>query len=266
MKLYISADIEGVSGISHWDETDYNKEEYKRFKKQMQMEVNAVCDSALSSGAKEIWIKDSHETARNIDISLLPENTTLISSKSGHPFRMMQELDVSFDAVLFVGYHSGALSSESPLAHTFTREMSYLKINDKFASEFLVNALIATYLNVPVIFISGDEGICSEAKIFNPNISTVSTIRGNGSSSICRHPQTVIENIKSNVTKIIKEGNFKKCNTKLPEKFKIEIGFANHPKAYKASFYPNVEKISSNTIGYNTNDYFEFLRMLSFVI
>ena len=76
MKIYISADIEGVTGVTHWDETDLGKGESSLFREQMTAEVVAACEGALQAGATEIWVKDAHDSARNIIASRLPHEAS----------------------------------------------------------------------------------------------------------------------------------------------------------------------------------------------
>ena len=115
MKIYISADIEGTTGITHWDEADRTKSDYKAFRSQMTAEVKAACEGANEAGAKKIFIKDAHASARNLIVSELPENIRVIREWSGHPFSMMQSIDDSFNAAIFTGYHSGAGSDANTL-------------------------------------------------------------------------------------------------------------------------------------------------------
>ena len=105
MKVYISADIEGVCGSTHWDEADNNKKDYTEFQKQMTAEVAAACKGAMAAGAKEIVVQDAHGTGRNITAKDLPDSVKLIRGWSGSPYAMVQELDNTFDALMFIGYH-----------------------------------------------------------------------------------------------------------------------------------------------------------------
>ena len=88
MKIYISADIEGISGITHWDETEKSKSDYQKFATQMTDEVRAACEGAIKAGVKEIWIKDAHDTGRNILADELPQMIKLVRGWSEHPFLM----------------------------------------------------------------------------------------------------------------------------------------------------------------------------------
>ena len=180
MKLYISADIEGIAGVSDWNATSLNSSEFEEARSLMTQEVLAACKGAIKAGCKEIIIKDAHGSGRNIIPSLLPEWVTLIRGWSGHPYRMMQEIDNTFDATVFIGYHSAAGTTSNPLAHTFKKNIAHIKINNDVASEFLINSMISALVNVPVAFLSGDEAICNDAKLFNEKIETVMVTRGKG--------------------------------------------------------------------------------------
>src|SRR3546814_34479 len=129
MKIYISADIEGVAGITNWNEAEKNHPDYPEFRERMTEEVVAACEGAIAAGATEILIKDAHGSGRNILAERLPACARLVRGWSGHPLAMVQELDESFDAAMFVGYHSKAGTEANPLDHTLTLRVAKLSIN-----------------------------------------------------------------------------------------------------------------------------------------
>lgn len=264
MKIYISADMEGITGASRWDEVNKDKDDYQKLVVQMTNEVKAACLGANDAGAIEVWVKDAHDTGRNIDISMLPRNARYSKVFSGHPFLMLQDIDSSFDAVAMIGYHSFAGSNGSPLAHTLDTAVNYIKINDQYASEFLVNAYTAALVNVPVVFVSGDEQLCDHVLELNGNIKTAAVNRGIGKSTISIHPDLAVDLIKEGMESALKD-DFNKYTIDLPSYFNVEISFFHHYKAYKASFYPGAEQISPNNIIFKSENYFDVLRMLSFV-
>ena len=265
MKIYISADIEGVTGSTNWCETEKGEDCYEYYANQMTLEVKAACIGANNAGVTEIMVKDAHDSARNIDHRLLPENTKLIRGWSGDTFSMVQELDESYDALMYIGYHSAAGRDTNPLSHTMTTYLDYVKINNHIASEFLIHSYIAAYLNVPVIFLSGDKGLCEDVKDFNENIETVAVKEGRGNSTINIHPNLALKLIEESVQKALLK-DLSTCKIKLPEEFEIEIRYKEHKHAYKNSFYPGVAKIDENTISFKSNDYMEVLRMMNFLI
>ena len=265
MKIFISADIEGIAGVSNWDETSVNRPGYEEARHLMTQEVLAACQGALDAGCKEVVIKDAHGSGRNIISSQLPECVTLVRGWSGHPYSMLQEIDNTFDATIMIGYHSAAGSDSNPLAHTFTSNVAQISLNGELASEFLINALTSTLVDVPVVFVSGDKRICEEARKLNNNIETRFVSQGKGASSICISPKQAYQKIKDGVSKALKN-NVSACRVELPEFFELKMKFTDPTSAYRASFYPGMIKNDEQLVTFETNDYFDLLRMLLFII
>jgi D-amino peptidase len=263
MKVYITADIEGATGATHWDETDKKNPDYGEFQEQMTAEVVAACEGALSAGATEIWVRDAHWTGRNISASKLPREAKLVRGWSGHPFSMMQGLDETFQAVLVIGYHSRAGSGASPLAHTMTGNVVYVTINGQYASEFLIAAYTAGLVGVPVAFISGDAGICQEAEALIPGLGTVAVKDGVGNSTVSIHPHLAVEQIRGGVEAALK-GDLSRCRVTLPDRFAVELRHRNHADAYRVSFFPGANLKEPHTVQFEADDYFEVLRFFSF--
>ncbi len=265
MKIYISADIEGITGVTSWDETTAGKSDYIEFRQQMTREVSAASNGALAAGAGEIWINDAHGNGRNIIAEKLPRETFLIRGWSEHPYSMMQEIDDSFDAVIMIGYHSRAGADSNPLAHTYSIKFSFIKINDKPVSEFIINSYVAASHRIPVAFVSGDNGVCREVKSLNPAIPGLAVKRCIGNSTINIHPLEAAEKIGKSVKESLK-GNLKKKLAPLPDDFIVHIGFNKAADAYRAAFYPNATTLNAHTVEYKTSDFFQLMRMLAFIV
>ena len=178
---------------------------------------------------------------------------------------MVQELDKSFDAALFVGYHSKAGDESNPLAHTLTLDVMRMRINGVPTSEFLIYAYAAAYVGVPVVFVSGDWQICTDIKETNPNITAVAVSEGIGPSTVSLAPKAACAKIREGVERAL-QGDLKKCLLQLPKQFALEIEFNNPVKAYKSSWYPGFKHIGERTIRLETSDYFDVLRALKFVV
>jgi D-amino peptidase len=264
MKFYISADIEGITGVTHWDETDLEKEVFASAREQMTAEVVAACEGALQAGATEIWVKDAHDSGRNIISSRLPHEARLIRGWAPHPYMMMQELDETFHAAALIGYHSRAGSNTSPLAHTNTGSLMRININGQEASEFLICAYTASMLKVPLVFVSGDKGLCDEVTGFNPAIGTVAVKQGIGNSTINIHPELATIRIRQGVVNAL-QSDRSKCLLSLPDHYLVEIQYKDHTKAFTNSFYPGAELKDPKTIHFENDHFFEVLRLLSFV-
>ena len=266
MKIYISADMEGITGVTHWDEVDHNKSSYGQFQKQMSLEVAAACEGALEAGAKEIWVKDAHYSGRNILAEILPKGVKLIRGWSGHPYSMVQELDDSFDALMMVGYHSRAGQGGNPLAHTLSSsKLDSITINDRQTSEFFLHGNIAAKHGVPLVFLSGDVGLCEEVLEVSPGTTTVATMVGVGDSTISIQPQESLEAIKTKVKSAL-SGKLFNCLWDHPKSFVVHIRFNKQQLAYRASHYPGAELLDPKTIAFTTKEYDEVMQLILFVV
>lgn len=263
LKIYISADIEGITGVTHWDETDLHKEDSKVFREQMTAEVVAACEGALQAGATEIWIKDAHDTGRNLIASKLPKEASLIRGWTGHPLMMVQELNDSFAAVLMIGYHSRAGAGTSPLAHTMNGRLAHMTINGRYASEFLIHAYAAASLQIPVAFVSGDKGLCDEVAQLNPHIVAVAVKEGIGEATVNIHPELATARIREGVAKALR-GPVAECQVPLPTHFLVEIGYRDHFQAHVSGFFPGAIQNDATIVQFESDSYFEVMRFLLF--
>ncbi len=266
MKVFISSDIEGTTGITTWDETEKNAPSYGYFAAQMTKEVNAVCTGALEAGADAILIKDAHDSARNLDPSALPRQARVLRGWTGDLLCMMSGIDTdSFDAAIMTGYHSAAGCPGNPLSHTNNLKNEWVTLNGQRMSEFTLNALMAGYFHVPVVLVTGDETLCRYAKGWIPGITTVATNRGIGGACLGRHPQEVTEEMRVAARRAL-TSDFSRCQVPMPEHFKMTIRFREHPVAYSRSFYPGATLSDAKEVSFETDDFMELLRFAHFVL
>jgi len=264
MKIFISADIEGTAGILSWDEAERTHADYKEFRELMTAEVLAACEGARAAGATEIVIKDAHDSGRNLILERMPPYVRIVRGWSGHPDAMMFGIDESFDAALYTGYHSKAGVDDNPLAHTSTLRISRLILNGETASEFTLNALCAARYGVPSVFLSGDEGICADAKALVPGIATVETLKGVGAATISLAPTAARAAICEGAERALRD-RAQQVAPRIPESVEIVIEFGNPVDAYRASWYPGVRQDGPRAVVFASNDYFEVLRAFRFM-
>ena len=266
MKVFISADIEGVNNIVAWDETELNHAEYSYFRKQMTEEVKRACIGIKKAHPEaEIFIKDAHDSARNLILADLPDYVQLHRGWQGCPCSMMAGLDETFDAVVFIGYHSPSRSDGNPLSHTMNTRIHHVKINGVVASEFYINALYASYKNVPVAFLSGDKNLTKQVRNENENIITVATKERAPGAVISKHPNVTNQLIEERVAEALSR-DLSDNIVKLPKHFDIEIQYKNHQVAYSNSFYPGCKLLGYDRVLFSSDDYYEVLRMFKFIL
>lgn len=265
MKVYISADIEGVAGITHWNEAEKGKLGYDLYAERMTQEVIAACEGALNAGAEQIVVKDAHWTARNILAEKLPREAQLIRGWSGHPWAMIQGIDETFDALVMTGYHSGAGTGGHPLAHTMTDVSQKVSINGSIGSEFVINRMAAATVGVPTVFISGDKALCESAISLDSTIHTFATMEGIGDSTLAPHPEVARDGIRRGIELALKDKDAHTPSA-IPDAFHMEIECAKHQDAYSGSFYPGMESTGPHSLSFHTDDFFEITRAFKFVV
>lgn len=265
MKIFISSDMEGTCGIVDWQETDKGKDLYERFAAQMSREVAAACEGANAAGADDILVKDAHDSARNIDASVLPLNARIFRGWGRHPYSMMAGLDESFDGVVFTGYHSAAEMDTNPLSHTMNLGNNYVKINGELCPELMLNSLTAAYLGVPIYALTGDKGLCDWMKARCPGTTVIPVSEGVGAGSVSIHPALAVSHIREGVEKAF-SAKREECMFPLPEHFAVEISFKEHFKAAGAKWYPGCEQTGARTVRFEADDYMDVLRFTYWVL
>jgi D-amino peptidase len=267
VKVFISADIEGVAGITSWEEARKSSPgAYHPFQRQMNAEVAAACEGASAAGATEIVIKDAHAGANNLVASDMPRGVRLIRGWSGHPYGMVQGLDRGFDAALFVGYHARAGAGGNPLAHTMSSmKVHEIRLNGTPASEYRIHAGAAALSDVPVVFVSGDRTLCEEVEAFNPATRTFATKWGEGPSQESVHPADAADGIREGVAEALR-GDLDAARIQAPGQTRLEITFKAHTHAYLASQYPGAKQLDPHTVCLESESYFEILRALIFIV
>lgn len=171
-KLYISVDIEGVAGVVHWDQVMASGPAYSSGQRLLMEELHALCRGAFQAGVKSITINDAHSTMRNVIPEEFEGDVRLIT---GHfkPMYMMEGLDASFDAAVFLAYH-GAAGTASVLSHTYSPRVIWeARLNGLVTGETGINALVAHHFRVPVVLITGDDETVRDAETWIPEAQAV---------------------------------------------------------------------------------------------
>lgn len=265
MKVFISADIEGVAGITARDEARKGQPGYAPFRAQMDAEVAAACAGAFAAGAAEIVVKDAHGDGRNLSPAALPAPARLIRGYSGHPFAMVEGLDASFDAALFVGYHSRAGSGGNPLSHTLSsRRLFGLRLDGAPVSEFRLHALAAATVGVPVALVTGDSALCDEVETTLPGCRTVAVSEGVGAATTSLHPAVAVERIRGEAEEALRSPLPEPIPVRGPHS--LEVVYRDPAAAYVRSFYPGACLVDDCTVAVDAGDYFDVLRALIFLV
>ena len=260
LKVFISVDMEGVAGVIHWEDVSRSGKDYHLFRRLMTQETNAAIHGALAAGATEILVRDSHGSARNILPDLLHSEAQLLRDWSGGPLSMMEGIDETFDAVVFIGYHARAGTPNAVLKHTMTGTIFDVVINGKKMPEAGINGFIAGQFNVPVVMVAGDLAITKQAKELFGDIEIVSVKEGIGKAAKMLHPDKAQVMIKEKVEIALRRlKDFKPYKPKPP--YTMEVTFTDERIAHTASWYPGAKRTGDRSVAFTSNDFMELLKL-----
>ena len=248
MKIYISADMEGATGVTSWEDVTSGTTSYKRFRKLLTGDINAACKGALKAGADEILVNDAHRDMKNILLEELHSEAQLISGSEGKELCMMEGVSYSADAAFLVGYHSKAGTSDGVLHHSLSSYAHNFRINGITVGEGGISAAIAGEFGVPVILVTGDDKVCAEVKELVSKTQTAVVKHGlSRYTALCYPPAktgAIIENAAYNAVKNL--GHAQPFKIEKPVKFEIE--FTSVEIAALASTVLKVERTEPRTI------------------
>lgn len=262
-KVLISVDMEGITGIVSADECNRRvSDDYQYFRRIMTLEASAAVEGALTAGATEIVVRDAHDTGRNILPDLLHKSARLLRDWSFGPKEMMEGIDETFAAAVFIGYHASAGKPNAILEHTWSGRITELKINGVSLPEAGLNALVAGYYNVPVVFISGDQAVCDQAKGLFGEIESVAVKKGIGAATLSLHPEISAQLIKEGVAKALQNiGKYKPYRLAPP--YKIVLTLKDEKMVDNGQYYPGAKRTGDWELTFESNDFLEVLKAFS---
>ncbi|MEX2526604.1 MAG: M55 family metallopeptidase [Gemmatimonadota bacterium] len=265
VKVFISADMEGVVGAVTGDQLGPGGFEYQKFREYMTQEVNAAIRGARAAGATEIVVADSHGNGQNLLMDLLPDDILLVRSWP-RELGMMHGVDESFDAAILLGYHASTDNSEGVRAHTFSSANYHsVRLNGRVMTEGSVSAAIAGHFGVPVVMVSGDDAAVAEVQ------GEVGAVEG----AVVKwnhgfHSATTVmpERAYALIEEAARRGVERRTEIAPytpSQPLTLDLRFKNYLPAEVLSYLPSVERTDSHTIRYVGADMVEISRFLQFV-
>lgn len=265
-KVYISADMEGIAGVVTGEQLGPQGFEYQRFREFMTNEVLAAIEGARAAGATEILVGDSHGNGQNLLIEKFPKDVQIVRAWP-RPHLMVQGIDSTFDAVLFVGYHAGTTNPEGVRAHTMSSaNFADVRLNGVSVPESGLSAAVAGHFGVPVVLITGDEAAVKEAQALLGDVegAVVKWPLGFHSARTLT-PEASCELIREKAKAAVARASARKpYRVKTP--VELELRFKNYRPAEVLAYLPNVERADAHTVRFRGKDALEVARFLEFVL
>ncbi len=252
MNVFISVDIEGISGVVHADMMMPGQTEYGRGRRLMTEDANAAIEGAVRAGADYILVADGHGPMRNVLVEELHSAAHLMTgSADARPYCQLEGADERpFDAALFVGYHAMAKTFRAIHPHTIAGAVVHeLRLNGVPHGETGLNAAILASLGIPTVLVTGDETTCGEATtMLGDAVATVAVKRATGRNAAVYRP---LDAARAEIAAAAERalGTIDAVPPYRPEQpFRIEVDFLTMPQCDRASRTAGVEQLSPVTI------------------
>jgi D-amino peptidase len=258
LKVFISVDMEGIAGLVVSEEAGSSGSDYGYFRRIMSHEANAAVLGAFDAGATEVVVRDSHGSARNILPDLLDPRAKLIRDWSGGPMSMMEGIDESYDAVVFVGYHARAGTPDAIIDHTSSGNVVDFAINGQSLPEAGYNALMAGHFGVPVVYVAGDQAICDQVTELFGNVGTFATKQGIGAASMGMHPEAAREGIRAGVAEAVRNRDQYQPFT-MTKPYTLVLKLKTEASVYNGSFFPGAERTGDWELTFTSDDIFQVM-------
>lgn len=249
VRIFISVDMEGIGGIGTPAMTSPNGKDYATGRELMTAEVNAVVEAIFAAGPAEIVVNDSHGDHQNLLHTRLDPRVEYIQGAL-KPYGMVQGLDSTYDAVVFVGYHAMAGTGGGFLAHTGSGAVAGLWLNGTEVGEGGLNAFMAGALGVPVILAAGDSAFATEIRALVPGIRAVVTKTAIGSSAArLLHPEVVRGRLKAGITEAL-AGRASVRPLRVTQPATVRMRFDQTTRADIVEAIPGVRRLAGTAIEY----------------
>jgi D-amino peptidase len=250
-KVFISVDMEGISGISGSDQLSAAGAEYGRSRKLMADDANAAIRGARAGGATEIVVNDSHGSMRNLRLEDLAPGARLVS----HSFKragMMEGLDDSFDAVIFIGYHAQAGTPSGLFAHTGSGVVADVRVNGRSLGEGGLNTLVAGWYGVPVVLVTGDDVAVKQVAAVAPDARTIAVKRAINQRAVELRPLAAVHGeIEAAARDAVARAT--RGAPKREAAYKVEVQFQETFIPEVAESLPGMQRPAPDTIAFSAD-------------
>lgn len=261
-KVFISVDMEGVTGVVQPSQLGPTGFEYSKAREWMTAEAKAAIEGARAAGATSFVVADSHGNAQNLLIDQLPEDVRIVRGFP-RPLSMMQGIDATFGAAIFIGYHASEMTVDAVRGHTFSSaKLLGVTLNGTEVSEGLFNAAIAAHYGVPVVFVSGDRKAVEQVQSGIPGLAGAIVKEGLGyHAAETVTPARGQAMIRDGVRAALSRRNaIKPYSLRTP--IDLEVGFKLTLDAERAAYIPGLSRSGAHTVRGAYPDIIQVVRLI----
>lgn len=269
MHILISADMEGVCGVTSWVQVTppelgsgpSSTAEYERARSRMTREVNAAVEGALEGGADGVIVNDAHDGMRNLIPEELHGEVRFVSGSDKALVMMQGVQEPDIGAVFFVGYHARAGTRDAPLAHTMSGIVADLRLDGRSTGEYGVNAAVAGHFGVPVALVTGDDKAVAQVhELLGTEVVGVVVKEGySNTSALHLHPERAQALIRTAAAQAARRAPSLQP-WRLPADCRVEIDFDHQTRADACANLPTIERVAERTVAFTAADALALMR------
>jgi D-amino peptidase len=261
MKVLISADMEGATGVTWPADVEPGTEQWQRCRRMFTSDVNAAIAGFLAAGADEVLVNEAHSTMRNLLLEELDRRAVMLTGRHKELSMIEGIQDESVEAVAFLGYHAPA-GTEGVLAHTYlANSITSVRVNGETASEGWLNAHVAAEFGVPVVLITGDDRACADAANYAPQAVTVAVKQCvSRYAAICRPPEQTAAAITEAAASACTLARPRTPAEPPPGGYTVEIEVDAAQLAQAAAIVPTVRRTGDRTVTYQSQTGWDMIR------
>lgn len=248
MRIMISADMEGATGVTWSADVEPGTEQWQRFRRMFTGDVNACVAGLFDGGATDVLVNEAHSSQRNLLLEDLDARARMLTGRH-KPLSMMQGIDAGLDGVVFLGYHAAA-GVDGVLSHTYLpNSITGVWLDGTLASEGRLNAALAAEHGVPVLLVTGDDRTCVDAEDYAPGARRVAVKECvSRYAAICLPPRrTAAEIAQAARTGMAGAGR----GMPRAAAHRIEVEFDATHLAHAAAVVPTVELVDVRRVGFD---------------
>ncbi|WP_034265005.1 M55 family metallopeptidase [Actinospica robiniae] len=259
MRILISADMEGATGVTWPGDVEPGTAGWERCRTLLTDDVNAAVAGLCEGGADSVVVNDAHSTMRNIKIECLDPRATLISGRHKALSMLEGVDDPEVAGVVMLGYHVGA-GAEGVLAHTYLpNTITAVYVDGQLASEGRLNTLVAEELGVPVILVTGDDRTCADAAEYAPKARTAAVKRHvSRYAAECPPPAATSALIHDAAVEAVALAG---CLTRsAATSHQVEVEFDATHLAAAVTVIPGVKQVGARRVAYESESAYAMIR------
>jgi D-amino peptidase len=263
MRVLISADMEGATGVTWPADVEPGTEQWQRCRRMFTSDMNAAVAGFFRAGADEVLVNEAHSTMRNLLLEQLDRRAVMLTGRHKELSMVEGIQQPAVEAVVFLGYHAAA-GAEGVLAHTYlANSITSVRVNNELGSEGRLNSYVAAEFGVPVVLVTGDDRTCADAAAYAPQALTVAVKECvSRYAAICKPPEETAAAITAAAEQAAKLAGRQQAGGAgtAADGYTVEIEVDAAQLAQAAAIVPTVRRTGDRTVSYHSATAWDMIR------